>query len=388
MDSPTRIDLDDFRGVVRDFLSKESSSSRVRALLDDPLGYDPGLWAKMASLGWCGITVPERYGGAGGSFMDCAVVIQELGRHLTSGPLTSTVALGVGALLLAGSERQRQRWLPAIAAGELKVTAALAGGGYGRAGGGVSARPGRGGYRLIGEAGFVPDAHLADLFVVAAGHPSGSRSLVLLEAAEAEVRLTPTVDQTRRLGAVRLDTEVPPESVLGPAGAAAPAIEGLMNRMAVALACDSVGGVERLMEMTARYVSDRVQFGRPIATFQAVKHRCADMAIDVEASRAALDSALRSFHDDPGGDAERASIASVYATDAYARVAGAALQLHGGIGYTWESDIHLYLKRAKLNQALFGDARWHRRRLATRLLCAGPGTSPLRVPAHADTSQM
>lgn len=370
MDGPPLINLDEFRHVVRDVLSNESSSPRVRALLDDPLGHDARLWTKMASLGWCGIAIPEQYGGSGGSLVECGVVMQELGRHLTGGPLTSTVALGAGALLLAGSEVQRQRWLPAIAAGEATVTAALAGmsGRHEPGDEGVRVSPSRGGYVLAGEARFVPDAHLADAFVVAARHSSGGTSVVLVDASDAEVRSTPTVDQTRRLGSVRFDrVELSPGSLLAPAGSAGPLIEGLVNRMSVALACDSVGGAERVMEMTAAYASERVQFGRAIGTFQAVKHRCADMAIDVEASRVAVDASLQPFKERADGDAERASIAAVYANDAYARVAGAALQLHGGIGYTWESDIHLYLKRSKLNQALFGDARWHRRRLATGL---------------------
>jgi alkylation response protein AidB-like acyl-CoA dehydrogenase len=222
---------------------------------------------------------------------------------------------------------------------------------------------------LSGSAAFVPEAQAADLVVVVARHDSGGSSLFLVERSDLDVRMTPAVDPTRRLAQVSLvDVEVPASALLGVREGAATIVDGLINRMAVALACDSLGGARRMMEMTAAYTRERVQFGRAIGTFQAVKHRAADMVVDVEASDVAVEKSLSSFHGDERGDPEYGSMATVYANDAYARVAGGALQLHGGIGFTWEHDTHLFLKRAKLNQAMFGDAAWHRKRLAAAVL--------------------
>ncbi len=365
-------DQDELREIVRDVLDEESSSETVRALLDDPVGHDPALWSKLAALGWCGIAVPEQYGGAGCSFVELGVVLSELGRHATPTPLLSTVTLGIGAILLAGSPDQRAAWLPRLAAGEAKATVAFSdAGGPGASSPGITVVPLRGAYRLRGRAAFVLDAHTAELLIVAARHDSGARSLFLVDPAHAEIRVTPTVDQTRRLCDVVLDdVEVPVDAALGTVGEAGPVITGLVNRLAAGLACDSAGGADRLTELTAEYARTRTQFGRPIGTFQAVKHRCAVMAVDTEVAKMTAAHAVARFASDPSGDAEAVSIAALQCNDGYARVAAAALQMHGGIGFTWEHDTHLFLKRARLNQVLAGDAAWHRRRLAAALLTA------------------
>jgi alkylation response protein AidB-like acyl-CoA dehydrogenase len=363
------VDLDDLREIVRDVLAEGSSSTKVRELLDDPVGHDPVLWSRLSELGWCGIAVPEQFGGAGGSFVEFGVVLAELGRHVTPTPLLSTVTLGIGALMLAGSAQQRAEWLPRLASGEAKAAVAFTdSGAHGAAEPGIVARPLRGAYHLTGRAAFVLDAHTADLLIVAAREESGALSLFAVEPSQAEIRITPSVDQTRRLCDVRLDgIEVTADAALGAVGEAGPVLSALLNRFAAALACDSFGGAERLTEMTAEYAKERVQFGRPIGTFQAVKHRCASMVVDTEMARVAAESAVAGFGTYPAGDSDAVSIAALHCNDGYIRVASAALQMHGGIGFTWEHDTHLYLKRARLNQVLAGDTAWHRTRLARNL---------------------
>lgn len=364
------VELDELREIVRDVLDKGSSSTKVRALLDDPVGHDPVLWSRLADLGWCGIAVPEQYGGAGGSFVELGVVLAELGRHLTPTPLLSTVTLGVGALLLAGSAEQRAKWLPRLASGEAKATVAFTDSGAdATADPGIVAVSRRGAYHLTGKASFVLDAHTADLLIVAAREESGSVSLFAVDPKQADIRVTPSVDQTRRLCEVRLDdVEVPAGDAVGTIGEASRILTALLNRFGAALACDSFGGAERMTEMTAAYAKERVQFGRPIGAFQAVKHRCAEMVVDTEAARVAAEYAVARFETDPAGDSEAVSIAALHCNDGFVRVASAALQMHGGIGFTWEHDTHLYLKRARLNVVLAGDTAWHRARLAKYLL--------------------
>lgn len=366
------VDLEEFREIVRDVLAECSSSTKVRALLNDPVGHDPALWSRLAELGWCGIAVPEEYGGAGGSFVELGVVLSELGRHVTSTPLLSTVTLGVGALLLAGSSEQRAEWLPRLASGEAKAAVALTdSGANGAAEPGVVATPRRGAYHLTGRAAFVLDAHTADLLIVAAREESGALSLFEVDPSQAEIRITQTLDQTRRPCDVRLDgVEVAADAAIGTIGEAGWILSALLNRFATGLACDSFGGAERMTEVTAEYAKERVQFGRPIGAFQAVKHRCATMVVDTEAARVAAESAVASFGAHPAGDSDAVSISALHCNDGYVRVASAALQMHGGIGFTWEHDTHLYLKRARLNQVLAGDSAWHRNRLA-RTLFAG-----------------
>ena len=368
--APDRADeRDELRDVARRLLEKESAPRAVRAVTEDDPGHDVALWRTMAELGWTGLGIPGAAGGSGGGFEEQAVILGELGRTVTPGPYLSTVVLGAGALLACGRTGRPAELLASVAAGELTLAVVLS-----AAGGGALpiVRAAGGGRALHGTVPFVLDAAGADLLVVIAEDTDRPGTvLVLAVGPSAEGvgrRALPTIDRTRRLAEVGFDgVAVEPDAVLG-AFPERTFVPWLSDRAATALAADSVGGAQRVLEMSVDYAKARVQFGRPIGTFQAIKHRCADMLLLVEASRVAAEDAAARAPEEPGGEWRAAAIAKSYACDAYAKVTADALQLHGGIGYTWEHDLHLYFKRAKLNQALFGDPSWYRARLAEALL--------------------
>lgn len=365
------------RMMARTLLAKECNSQRVRALADNGLPFDGKLWACLVDAGLTGIDIPIEYGGAGASFAELAVVLVEMGRQATVSPFLASAVLGSGAVLLSGTDAQRASWLPQLAAGSVRATAAVSGA-NGRTGPsqlGLVAERGRDGWQIDGAAAFVPDAHLADVLVLAASDPDGGVLLSLVEADRHGLRIvpTPTIDGTRKLATVHAEgLIIGPDAVLASGAPGAAALAALLDRVAVAVACDSLGVAERALEMTVGYAKDRVQFGRPIGSFQAVKHRCADMFIGVEAARALTTDAAGELARSTTACAA-ASAAKSYVTDMAVKVAGDALQLHGGIGYTWEHDMHILLKRAKLNQALFGSARDHRRQAADRILAVLSG---------------
>jgi alkylation response protein AidB-like acyl-CoA dehydrogenase len=361
----------DLRDTVRAVLVERSAPERVRALADDPLGFDPTLWATAAELGWTGLEIPEEHGGSGMGFRELAVVLDELGRALTPSPVLASVVLGTGAVLAAGDDAQRATWLPALAAGERRLTAALGGrtGGYDLDAIGVRAEGDGDGLRLTGTVAFVPDVAASDAVVVAVTGPAGpSLAIVPTTARGLTVVATPTYDQTRRLSEIAFDgVTVPPRDLLGPLGGAAEPIEWLLDRAATALALDAHGGARRVLEMSVDYAGQREQFGRPIGSFQAVKHRCAEMLLAVETARVAAETAARELPPGPGSRSAWPSIAKSHAGDAYAQVAGDGIRVHGGIGCTWEHELHLHVKRAKLDQAWFGTSAWHRDRIAQLL---------------------
>jgi alkylation response protein AidB-like acyl-CoA dehydrogenase len=338
----------------------------VRELLDDPLGFDPKLWGQMADLGWLGLLVPEADGGAGAGFGEIAVVLEELGRALTPSPFTASAVLATSALLLAGDADQRSRWLAPLAAGDRIATVALTGpsGRYEPDAVAVHASSARGGWRLDGTAAFVPDAGVADLLVVRAQTVDGEGLfLVDQDALGVDVEPTPTVDHTRRLATVRFAVEIDDTARIGPDDATRVAA-ALFDRAVIALALDAAGGAAHILELTVEYVKQREQFGRPVGSFQAIKHKCANMLVWSQGATAAAEHAADTLDVDPDGSGEAAAVAGAYALDAYTRVAGDAMQAHGGIGFTWEHDCHLFLKRAKLDEQLFGDPSFHRDRLA------------------------
>jgi alkylation response protein AidB-like acyl-CoA dehydrogenase len=365
-------ELEELRDVVRRVLEKESSPRAVRSVTDDALGHDPALWRTMAELGWTGLGVPEALGGVGGGFEAQAVVLGELGRAVTPGPYLSTVVLGVGALMACDSSDGAAELLSSVAAGDLTLAVVLPATG----GGALPVALRRdGGWVLRGVVPFALDAAGAGRLLVVAQDADvpGVALLAVVDPAAPGVEPTPlpTIDRTRRLARVHLDdVAIGAADVVGSFDEE-PFVSWLTDRAATALAADSVGGAQRVLEMSVDYAKVRVQFGRPIGTFQAIKHKCADMLLLVEASRVAAEDAAARAPSGPGGDWRPAAIAKSYACDAYAKVTADALQLHGGIGFTWDHDLHLYFKRAKLNQALFGDPSWYRARLATALLAGG-----------------
>jgi alkylation response protein AidB-like acyl-CoA dehydrogenase len=365
------------RAAARRFLDEQSSSARVRAAMQSELGWDPEVWRRIgAELGWTSLTIPEQFGGAGYGHVELVALMEETGRALLCAPLLSTVCLGAGALLVAGTDEQKRRYLPAIAEGALIGTLAHLGpsGRPGADGVEVRCRRDGGDYLLSGTASYVLDGHAAELIIVAARLPDsrGERGLCLLavdgDAAGLERRALGTVDMTRRQAELTLrDVRVPASALLGEEGGGAPALARVLDLACVALAAEQVGGAERCLEMSVEYAKVRQQFGRPIGSFQAVKHMCADMLVHVETARSVAYAAGWAA---AAGDAELEALAptaKAWCSDAYVACAADTIQVHGGIGCTWEHDAHLYFKRARSSATLFGDATYHRARCADRI---------------------
>jgi alkylation response protein AidB-like acyl-CoA dehydrogenase len=368
------------RQTARSFLEKECPSGFVRRMMDDSTGTTDEFWAKLAELGWLGLIYPEADGGMGLGLVDLTVVLEEMGRAVMPGPFFSTVLLGGLAIRDAGSDAQRQAWLPRIAGGEARVTLALLeeSARWDAAGVEVAAKPSKaGGFVLSGTKLFVPDGHSADLLVVAArtakatkDDPSHGVSLFLVPADRKGVATTllPTMDQTRKLAEVALQrVEVGADALLGPLHQGWPILARVLDRAAVALCAEMCGGAQKVLDLSTEYAKVRVAFGKPIGTYQAVKHKCADMLVAVENAKSITYYAAWAADQDAPDAALAAAMAKAFTSDAYRKVAGDGIQVHGGIGFTWEHDMHLYFKRAKGSEVAFGDATLHRERVA-RLL--------------------
>jgi alkylation response protein AidB-like acyl-CoA dehydrogenase len=350
---------EELRHVARTVIAEQCPSAKVRPLIGEPLAFGADLWQTFAELGWLGLEIDEEHGGAGMGFAELAVVLEELGRGLVPSPFLSTVVLGAPAIAAAGDAEQRRRWLPGIAGGSVNVAVALDP--PERRGPGVRVERRGGELRLDGACRFVPDAGLADALLIDANEPTTPLLLVAAGTPGMTIAPTPVYDQTRRLSEVRFDDVIlGDEHHLGPAQQAPALRTWLRERAAVALALDSLGGARRALEVSVDYAKQRVQFGRPIGSFQAVKHRCADMLVAVETARVAADTAVRELPGLGGPPSPWVPIAKSHATDAAVEVAGLGIAVLGGIGFTWEHDMHLYLKRAQLNQALYGTPAWHR----------------------------
>ena len=350
-------------------------------------------WGLLASSGWLGLEVPSALDGADATFDEVAVLAEEFGRAAASGPYLGSSVLGVGTLTALAASAERDALLSAAAAGAEVPVAVLADGASGADGVPfwLAKVPG-GGLRLRGQAAFVPDAASATrLLMLARAIEDGAPVIVAVDphAPGIAVEAQPVVDESRRLALVRADgAAVEAWSIWRFAGDPQAAVRRLLGRAAVAVACDSLGLSEAMLEATVGYAKVREQFGRPIGSFQAVKHACADMLVKVRVSRQLVTAAVMALasDDDMAGGADGAAdgaangaaagtvvdasaaawMAKAYACEAAVEVAGAAMQLHGGIGYTWESGVHRYLKRAALNRALFGSPSAHRARLAAR----------------------
>jgi alkylation response protein AidB-like acyl-CoA dehydrogenase len=340
-------------------------------------GWEEGVWARLGGeLGLTSLIIPEAYGGAGLGHVELCAVMEEMGRALLCAPFLSTVALGTVALLRAGSEEQKQRWLPGIAAGETRVALAVAEAGGRWEAGAVTAVAARQGaeYLLTGEKSFVVDGHTAELLLVAARAPGSAGeegiSLFAVPGAAAGLarRVLPTMDRTRKLAEVRLGgVRVPVSHRLGAEGDAATALAQTLDLAAIALAAEQVGGAERCLEMAVEHAQVRQQFGRAIGSFQAIKHRCADMLVRMESARSASYHAGWAAATEAPGLPVAAALAKAYASEAFFHCAAENIQIHGGIGFTWEHDAHLYFKRARAGKGMFGTPGEHRERVARAL---------------------
>ena len=364
-------DLNDEQSAIKetahDFLAARFKSARVRELAESDSPFDESDWKEMAGLGWTGLAFPEEWGGQGLGMVDLAVVMEEMGYALAPSPLFSNTIVGL-ALTEKGTDDQKERYLRPLAEGELRGTPALFDAGSPAAIGHfeMEGKADGDGVVLDGQKVLVMDAESADIFLV--GTSDGRRHVVASDAEGVTVEPQPSMDPTRRLSDVRFENvRVPAEDTLD--GAQADFLP-VFNRGCVALAAEQTGIAQRTLDMAVEYAKDRQQFGRPIGSYQAVSHRCAQMLLETENARSATLYAAWTADAEPESLNLSASMAKAYASDAGWRVADAAIQVHGGIGFTWEHDLHFFLKRAKANAAAFGDAKWHRERVAGAILAA------------------
>ena len=361
---------DEFRSVLRRFLQEKSPPTVVRRLMETEAGWDREEWRSLNDqLGLTGIHVPEAYGGQGFGFVELGIVLEEMGRALLCAPFFSSTVLAATAIMNAGTEAQKEALLPPIALGETIATLAFAepNGRWDTSGREATATAVDGGYRLDGVKSFVIDGHTADLIVVAARRPGsmGDDGISLFTVAGDAAGLTRTpltvMDPTRKLA--RLEFSAVEGQLLGEEGGGVGPLAKTLAQAAACLANEMVGGAERLRESALDYANLRVQFGRPIASFQSMKHKQADMLLDVTLARSAAYAAASAAAEEDDQWPALASLAKAGASEAYLRAAIDTIQIHGGIGFTWDNDTHLWFKRAKSSEVFLGGPEWHREKM-------------------------
>jgi len=370
-------DQNALRESARAFLADHSSSEKVRAAMASELGFDRGVWTRIAQeMGWTGITIGEEYGGLGLGYVELVALLEEMGAHLLCSPFFSTICLGANVLAVAANEEQKAEYLPGIAAGDAIATLALteASGRWDASGIAATARRDGSSFVLDGVKTYVPDGHAADLLIVAARTPGSiGEDGVGLFAVGADAdglrrSALATMDQTRRQAEVTLaGVRVPESALLGGAMDSWPSLAKALQLAAIALAAEQVGGADRCLAMAVQYATERVQFGRQIGSFQAIKHKCADMLLRVESARSAAYYAGWAASADDGELPALASLAKSYCSDAYFHCAAESLQIHGGVGFTWEYDVHLHFKRARSGEQLLGSPSQHREHIAEHI---------------------
>jgi alkylation response protein AidB-like acyl-CoA dehydrogenase len=357
------------RTSVRRFLEDKSPETEVRRLMDTVDGYDPAVWSQMADqLGLQGLIIPEEFGGSGFTYVELTVVLEEMGRALLCAPYFSSVALAANLLQTSGDDSAKKDYLPGIADGSTIATVALAeaSGRWDEGGVTLAGSGGGGSWTLTGEKLYVLDGHVADLILVAARTPAGV-SVFAAEKGAAGLTTTPlsTMDQTRKQAKVTFEST--PARLVGSDGEGWDAISKMLDLAVVALAAEQVGGAQKVLDMAVEYAKVRVQFGRPIGSFQAIKHKCADMLLEVESAKSAAYYAGWAAAEGSDELPVVASLAKSYCSEAYFHATAENIQIHGGIGFTWEHPAHLYFKRAKSSELLFGDPTYHRELLAQRI---------------------
>ena len=377
-----------FRDVLRRFMAAASPASEVRRLMDSEPGFDRAVWRRMADeLGLTGLMIPERYGGSGFGLVELGLAMEEMGRALLCAPYLASAVLAANALRRTGSEAQKRRWLPGIASGETLAALAYAepGGEPGMESIAMRAVAADGRHSLAGRKDYVVDGCNADLLLVAA-RTDGWRGLAGLslfavagDAPGVRRRRLQVLDPTRQLA--RIDFEDVSAELLGGLGEAGPALAETLDIGAIALANEMAGGAQRLLEDTLEYIKLRVQFGRAVASFQAIKHRCAELLLQVELMKSAAYHAAQLADANPDEFAYEASLAKAAASEAYLQAAVEAIQLHGGIGFTWDQDTQLWYKRAKSSEVLLGDPAWHRERMIACLERRESSSAPAEAVA-------
>lgn len=365
------------RDVAREFLTEQCPPEHARKMFDDPRGYDPKVYRRMAELGILGLPFPEEYGGTGLGMVDQAIVLEEMGRVAYPGPYFASVVLAGTAILASGDEKAIARYLPGIATGELTATVAFLEDDIDWGPGAVSLRATADGdsYRLSGVKRVVPFGASVDTIVVVArtNDGDGADGITLIavprESAGLTVEPNVTLDMNEKVATLHFDgVSVPAENVIGAAGAGWPAVEAMLRRAQVAAAAEMLGASRKALEMSVEYAKVREQFGQPIGSFQAIKHRLAEMLEAAENATAAVYYAAWALDADAPDAALAASVAKSTLNEASRMVTGQAIQVHGGIGYTWEYDLHLYWKRAKHLEPLYGDTSYHRERALQEVL--------------------
>jgi alkylation response protein AidB-like acyl-CoA dehydrogenase len=365
---------DALREVVRDFLQAKSPSTEVRRLMETEDGYDEAVWNQMAQeLGLTGIQIPEEYGGQGFTFIELGIILEEMGRRLICAPYYSSVVLAANAIMNAGTEDQKAALLPGIADGSERGTLAFTepSGKWNVDGIEMEYAEADGGYTLSGTKHYVIDGHTATKIVVVArtAGTSGEDGITFftVDGDAAGLTRTPlaTMDMTRKQA--KLDFDKVPAQLLGTVGDGAAALSKTLDQAAVALSNEMVGGSQEVLDMAVEYAKVRIQFGRPIGSFQAIKHKCADMLLEVESAKSAAYYASWCAAEDNDELPSVASLAKAYCSEAYFDATAENIQIHGGIGFTWEHDAHLYFKRAKSSETLLGDPTYHRELLAQRI---------------------
>lgn len=362
-----------FRAAIRRFLQEKSPPTEVRRLMDTTQGYDPEIWRQLSEqLALPGIHVPEQYGGAGFGMVELCIVAEEMGRALLCAPYFSTAVLATNAILNAGTEAQKASLLPDLASGARLATLAVTepNGQWDPQAIELVATPVAEGFRLEGAKSYVVDGHVADLLVVAGRLPgtTGGDGLALFtvraDASGVERRLLESMDPTRKIA--RLDFHGAQAELLGNVNDGAKALSRTLDQAAIALANEMVGGAQTLFDSAVSYTKLRVQFGRTIGSFQAIKHKCADMLLEMElAKSAAYYAAQAAATNDPEWPA-LACLAKAAASETYLRIAIDCIQIHGGIGFTWDHDTHLWFKRAKSSEVFLGQPYYHRELLLQR----------------------
>jgi len=359
----------ELRKMVKRFLDEKSPESEVRRLMATDDGYDPDVWRQMArELGLQGLGIPERFGGQGFGPVELYVVFEEMGAALLCAPYFSTVALAANAIMNVGSDEDQASYLPGIAGGDTIATLALTddAGGWDLSATSTSAVRDGDGWAVSGVRNYVTDGSSATLLLVPATTEKGLSLFAIDGAAPGVTRESlPTMDQTRKQSRLTLDAA--PGVLVGPEGGALAGLETTLWMAAAALAAEQVGGAQRVLDNAVEYAKHRVQFGRPIGSFQAIKHKCADMLLDVESAKSAAYYATWAAQERDEDLPVAASLAKSFCSEAYFHCAAENIQIHGGIGFTWEHHAHLYFKRAKSSELFLGDPAYHRELLAQRL---------------------
>jgi len=361
---------------ARDFLEKECPKQLVREMMEDERGYSLELWRKMAEQGWMGLAFPEEYGGAGMTFLDLAVLLEEMGRALAPGPFVPTVVLTGLAILAAGTEEQKQQFLPKIANGDVIMTLALLepSGGLEASDITVKATPDGDNFIIDGTKLFVPDAHVADYLLCTARTKDGPNkeegiTLFLVDAKTDGIKteMLKTMTGEKLCEVIFRNVAIPRENILGELHQGWPIMQSLLDKAAVAECAWMVGGARWALEASVEYAKERIQFGVPIGSFQAIQHKCANMLVEVEGATAITYYAAWAVSENNPGITLAASMVKAYCSDIYKHVAAEGIQIHGGIGFTWDHDMHLYFKRANASEVAFGDGDYHREKVAKLL---------------------